>query len=128
MRPLCGELITTRRLAYFARTVLKAQDHTLSLINFLIEKARLYDRLRGRLNVRQEKALAQLIREVPNDFKGGLSAENYFVITGASCATATRDLLDWWSWAPCARPEGSRAHDIISGACDKCRFIVTYPA
>lgn len=32
--------------------------------------------------------------EGPNGFKGGLSAENYIGITGATRATVTRDLQD----------------------------------
>ncbi|MBU4527921.1 MAG: Fic family protein [Hoeflea sp.] len=81
-------------LEYFAATILKAQDYSLSLIEFLIAKTRLYDRLRGQLNARQEKAIARLFREGPDGFKGGLSAENYIAITGTSRATATRDLAD----------------------------------
>ena len=81
-------------LTYFAETVLAAQDRSMRLIDFLIDKARIHDRLRGRLNTRQEKALERMFREGPEGFKGGLSAENYHSITGASRATATRDLSD----------------------------------
>jgi Fic family protein len=35
-----------------------------------------------------------MLREGPEGFKGGLSAGNYVTITGASPATATRDLAD----------------------------------
>ena len=35
-----------------------------------------------------------MLRERPEGFKGGLSAGNYATITGASPATATRDLAD----------------------------------
>ncbi len=40
------------------------------------------------------KALLRMLREGPEGFKGGLSAGNYASITGASPATATRDLAD----------------------------------
>jgi Fic family protein len=79
-------------LEYFARTVLDAQDYTQRLIDFLIEKTKLYDRVRDKLNERQERALARLFREGPDGFKGGMSAANYIRITGAARATATRDL------------------------------------
>lgn len=79
-------------LIYFTRTVLEAQQYTQRLIDFLIAKTRLYDRLRGKLNERQEKALARMLREGLDGFKGGLSAENYLKITNTSRATATRDL------------------------------------
>lgn len=79
-------------LRYFAETILKAQDYTQNMITFLIEKAKLYDKLRGQLNLRQQKVIARLFREGPGGFKGGLSAENYISMTGTSRATATRDL------------------------------------
>lgn len=81
-------------LVYFAQTVLEAQKESQTLINFLIEKTKLFDRVRGQLNLRQEKALLRMFREGPSGFKGGLSAENYIAITKTSRATATRDLQD----------------------------------
>ena len=84
----------TAWLSWFAETTLAAQRRTVALVEFLIEKTRLLDRLRGQLNSRQEKALLRMLREGPEGFKGGLSAGNYATITGASPATATRDLAD----------------------------------
>ena len=81
-------------LIYFSQTVLEAQVHTQLRMEFIVKKARLYDRLRGRLNVRQEKVLERLFREGVDGFKGGLSAENYHAITGAPSSTVTRDLQD----------------------------------
>lgn len=88
------ELEVTAWLEYFAETVLEAQAYALRLVDFLIAKTRLYDRLLGSLNERQEKVLARMFREGVEGFKGGLSAENYMAITGTSPATATRDLAD----------------------------------
>jgi Fic family protein len=81
-------------LVYFAQTVLEAQEHSLALIDFLLEKTRFHDRFRGRLNPRQEKAIARMFREGLEGFKGGLSAANYITITDTSRATATRDLQE----------------------------------
>lgn len=81
-------------LVYFAQTVIDAQAQALSMVEFLIAKARFYDRLRGQLNERQEQVIARMMREGPDGFKGGLSAENYIRISGTSRATATRDLQD----------------------------------
>ena len=39
-------------LVYFAETILEAQDNTRKRIEFIIEKTKLYDRLRGKLNER----------------------------------------------------------------------------
>ncbi len=84
----------TQWLVYFADTVLSAQSYTQFRLEFLINKAKLYDRLRGQLNARQEKALARMFREGPEGFKGGLIAEKYLRITGTTRPTATRDLQD----------------------------------
>ncbi len=84
----------TAWLSWFAGIAIEAQRRTTARVEFLIEKTRLLDRLRGHLNSRQEKALVRILREGPEGFKGGLSAGNYVTITGASPATATRDLAD----------------------------------
>lgn len=84
----------TEWLLYFAETVLSAQNYSLNMINFLIEKTKLYDRVRDQLNERQEKVLERMFREGMEGFKGGLSAENYIKITHISRATATRDLQE----------------------------------
>lgn len=81
-------------LCWFAETTLEAQQRTEAQIEFLLDKTRLLDRLRGQLNPRQEKALLRVLREGPEGFAGGLSAGNYRAITGASSATTTRDLAD----------------------------------
>ena len=81
---------------YFADTVLQAQDTTKRMIEprrpgastarwFVIQKTKLYDRVKSQLNHRQEKALARIFRE---------GIENYISITGASRAMTTRDLQD----------------------------------
>lgn len=79
-------------LVYFANTILDAQQQAQRLLDFIIAKTKFYDRLRGQFNERQEKVIARMMREGPDGFKGGLSAENYIRITGTSRATATRDL------------------------------------
>lgn len=81
-------------LGWFAVIVLEAQEQTIESIRFLIEKTRLLDRLRGRINDRQEKALSRMMAEGPNGLVGGLSAHNYRTITDAASATATRDLAE----------------------------------
>jgi len=81
-------------LIYFSDAILEAQSYTMKFVDFLIEKTKLYDRLRGQLNTRQGKVLTKMFSEGINGFKGGLSAENYISITKTSRATATRDLHD----------------------------------
>jgi Fic family protein len=84
----------TSWLAWFAGVAIEAQHRTIALVEFLIAKTRLLDRLTGQLNERQEKALLRMFREGPDGFKGGLTAGKYDIITGASPATVTRDLAD----------------------------------
>jgi Fic family protein len=84
----------TTWLAWFAGVAIEAQHRTTSLVEFVIDKTKLLDRLRGQINERQEKALLRMFREGPEGFKGGLTAGKYSTITGASPATVTRDLAD----------------------------------
>ncbi len=84
----------TRWLMWFAGVAIEAQRRTIALVEFLIDKTKLLDRLKGQLNARQEKALLRMFREGPEGFRGGLSAGKYSTITGASPATTTRDLAD----------------------------------
>lgn len=79
-------------IEFFASAILQAQEESMSLLYFLIEKSKMLTALAKRLNSRQEKVLLRMFEEGPSGFKGGLSAENYISITKTSRATATRDL------------------------------------
>lgn len=81
-------------LHYFSETVLEAQAYTIRCVDFLIDKARFFDRLGDRLNERQRKVLVRMFAEGMDGFKGGLSADNYMRIAKTSSSTATRDLKD----------------------------------
>lgn len=84
----------TEWLRWFGGIVIEAQRRTLAQIEFVIDKTKLLDRLRGQLNERQEAALLRMFREGAEGFQGGLSAGKYMKITRAAPATATRDLAD----------------------------------
>lgn len=77
---------------FFADAILLAQEETMKLLYFLIEKAKVLSSLTGKINPRQEKVLLRMFAEGPSGFKGGLSAENYISMAKTSRATATRDL------------------------------------
>lgn len=79
---------------FFAEVILQAQEESINLLHFLIEKSKIFTRLGGQLNPRQEKVLLRLFAEGLDGFKGGLSAENYISMTKTSRATATRDLTE----------------------------------
>jgi Fic family protein len=81
-------------LAYFAEILLEAQKTCQNLVEFIIQKAKFYNRFKDECNERQKKVIARVFREGLDGFKGGLSAENYIAITSTSRATATRDLQD----------------------------------
>lgn len=87
-------LEATSWVEFFADVVLEAQEESLHLLNFIIEKSKLLSELAGSLNERQEKVLLRMFEAGPNGFEGGLSAEKYIAITGASRATTTRDLAE----------------------------------
>jgi Fic family protein len=99
----------TRWLMWFAGVAIAAQRRTIALVEFLIDKTKLLDRLKGQLNARQEKALLRMFREGPEGFRGGLSAGKYSTITGASPATTTRDLADLVAKGTLVR-DGERRH------------------
>lgn len=71
-----------------------AQDYTLNSIEFIIKKAKFYDKFSGKLNTRQAKVIERIFTEGADGFKGGLSADNYISIALTSKATVTRDLQD----------------------------------
>lgn len=79
-------------LIWFAEATLAAQKYSLDMIDHLMAKTRMLDRLRGQLNPRQTKAMIRIFDAGPEGFLGGLSAKNYISITGAAAATARRDL------------------------------------
>lgn len=81
-------------LLWFAAAVIEAQRRSLALVEFILHKAKLLNRVGNRLNPRQEKAVLRLFAAGPDGFVGGLSAGNYRRITGAPPATSTRDLVD----------------------------------
>lgn len=84
----------TAWLLFFAETVMEAASRTVSRIDFLIAKAKFYDRFRGAFNERQAKVVSRMFQEGPDGFAGGLSAEKYISISKTSRATATRDLAE----------------------------------
>lgn len=89
-----GSLDVTQWVCYFVETVLEAQLEARSAIAFVLEKARFWDRFDDHVNERQRKVLARMFRAGPAGFEGGISAGKYVAITGASKATASRDLAD----------------------------------
>ena len=84
----------TTWVSWFVHMVLEAQIQAEEQIEFTLKKTRLFDRWRDQLNNRQLQTLRRMLDEGPTGFTGGMSAKKYMSITGASKATATRDLQD----------------------------------
>jgi Fic family protein len=82
----------TKWLRWFSAIALEAQYRTFAQIDFVIHKAKLLERLKGRINGRQEKVLLRMLREGPEGFEGGISAKKYSTIAETAPATTTRDL------------------------------------
>lgn len=81
-------------LAWFAGIGLEAQQRTIAIVDFVIDKTKLLDTFRASLNERQKKVLLRMFDEGPDGFEGGLSARNYVSIARTSTATASRDLAE----------------------------------
>lgn len=82
----------TQWILYFSKIIIAAQNNTEKRVEFLIAKTKIFDSLKGKLNLRQEKVLLRMFREGIDGFEGGLSANNYISITNTTTATASRDL------------------------------------
>lgn len=106
----------TNWLVWFAERSLHSAAHSEEQMRFVVLKTRFYDRYADRLNARQAKVIARMFREGVSGFKGGLSAENYVRISGASRATATRDLHELVSLGALSRTgvlKGARYHLVL---------------
>ena len=86
------KLDLTNWLLYFGQTIIDAQENTIKIIDFLIKKAKFFDRFAPIMNERQTRVIKRLFKAGHKGFKGGLSAENYTRIAKTSASTATRDL------------------------------------
>ena len=81
-------------LEYFVNLTLDAQTDSEVQIEFILKKSKFFDRFSSALNERQTKVINRMLDEGPKGFEGGMTAKKYVAITGASKATATRDLQD----------------------------------
>lgn len=78
---------------WFCRAVLRAQQDAVGKVDFILSKARFWDRCNDvLLNERQHKVINKLFAAGPDGFEFGVSAKKYMSMAGCSKATATRDL------------------------------------
>ncbi|MDQ8209531.1 Fic family protein [Coraliomargarita sp. SDUM461003] len=81
-------------LRYFVDLVLRALDESQARIDFVLKKARFFDRYREALSERQLKVIRRMLDAGPSGFEGGVNASKYQRLTGVSKPTATRDLQE----------------------------------
>lgn len=79
---------------WFGAITLDAQVHAEEHIDFILRKARLFDRFRDQRNERQMQILQRMLEEGPKRVEGGMSAKKHMSIAGTSKATATCGLQD----------------------------------
>ncbi|WP_165499684.1 Fic family protein [Pedobacter frigidisoli] len=79
-------------LIYFVDVVLNAQIEAKKMIDFTLNKIKVFDFFKETLNERQQKVLQKMYSFGLDGFIGGMSTKKYISITGTSKATATRDL------------------------------------
>ncbi len=79
-------------LRYFVPTVLAAQRDAETLVTFVLNQARFFDRHRENLNDRQRRCVQRMLEAEPEGFEGGMNARKYVSLNHVAKATATRDL------------------------------------
>lgn len=65
------KLDLTEFLLYFGETILAAQQHTIKTIDFLIQKARFFDKYSTLMNERQLKVIQRMFKAGHKGFNGG---------------------------------------------------------
>jgi len=79
-------------VTYFVKTTLDAQIQAEREIDFILKKAKFFDRFKNALNDRQLIVIKRILQEGPSGFEGGMDARKYVALTRVSKATATRDM------------------------------------
>lgn len=94
-RASTGSLDLTGWLSWFLDQVEAAMASSAWLVNAVLRKARFWiAHSREEFNDRQLKALSRMLDTGPQGFVGGMTNRKYQHLTGASAATAQRDLAD----------------------------------
>ena len=79
-------------IVYFTNIIIKALDNSEELINFTLQKTRLFDYYKDKLNLRQLKGINKILDNGLVIFEGGMTTKKYMRINKISNSTATRDL------------------------------------
>lgn len=79
-------------VTWFTRLALDAQEAARGDIDFILAKARFFDRWKDHLGERQKRVVRRMLAAGREGFEGGMNARKYIALTKTSKATATRDL------------------------------------
>lgn len=89
-----GRIDVTGFVYWFTGAMSRGLDLAATEARYIHDRNQFFSRHQGQLNERQEQALRRIFQEGPDRLAQGLSSKPYQRITGASSATATRDLND----------------------------------
>ena len=90
-----GDIDVSGWVIWFANACAQACMHSCAFMDEAVHKANYWSKYAHiELNTRQKKVIQKLLDAGDGQFLGGLNAEKYIKITGASKATATRDLSE----------------------------------
>ena len=90
-----GTTDVSKWVQWFAETLASACEASCQLMDDAIKKSSFWARhSKVNLNGRQRKVIQRLLDDGDAGFIGGLNAEKYMKLTGASKPTATRDMAD----------------------------------
>lgn len=87
-----GDVDVTNWVRWLAQQFAAACRYSSTVIDQAIAKRHFWEQQASAVNERQRKVLQRLLDDGDGGFLGGLNAEKYIKITGASKPTATRDL------------------------------------
>lgn len=94
-RTSSGPLDITAWLAWFLAQMQAAMRSSESIVEAVLTRTRFWmQHSRTEVNERQLKALGRMLDTLPQEFVGGMTNKKYAHLTGASPATAQRDLAD----------------------------------
>lgn len=92
-RAQCGDMDVTGWVCWLVQQFAAACHHASAVIDNALLKRAFWEAHAGQLtHERQRKVVQRLLDDGDGGFLGGLNAEKYMKMTGASKATATRDL------------------------------------
>ena len=99
-------------LGFFTQMTVEAQQIALKQVDFILDKARFYDRFGDQLNDRQHKVLDAVFRRGPDRVARGITRKDYMKITKCSDSTAGRDIASLVQIGAIAKVPGTATRNV----------------